>query len=616
MTAPADIYGGKAHWTNWLLRHGFHCLPSLFVRCGIRKKDHARLRAELEKYLPKLGSSTLAVRSSGMIEDSGTTSKAGCYETVLGVAPETDAVFAAWEKVLGSAENPLEMGCVIQPMADCAASGVIFSSNPVSFSKQELVINYTSGTGDGLVSGSESGAEIVLRKADLGTLTGHPAWVRELALSAVRMESELNCPMDIEWCTERATGELIILQCRPVTSVLFREEGVFRISAPEDIPDPRLRGLDKVHLRLKAREESVDVSPAWLVCCNCRTEKFPLEETMFSIERGPFCRGYNAVVIMPALSGSKVRRFFVGDRAKFGETVTCNRYGVRSFPKHDSLWQAARAFYESLRNESWVCGLIIQEIFDPKYTGIIKSVDGSILVEITKGHFAAKGIVPSSCYIITGFEVTVVREVMQTSYKRIIEGHVIDQACNERVSLPADAILSIADYFRSFIRENYVVEFGVLEEEGAVRPYLIDYSLDVSDRNITVDDVRNGVISPGTGSGRLLKLEVNDLRGIDAHFHDELDASGVSGKGGKYICYAEKPSIELKDWIGPDCAGFVFASGASLCHLAVLLREHSIPAVTGVDEFELNFGAHYRLDTRRPGPVTARLSEVGDDDLL
>ena len=40
--------------------------------------------------------------------------------------------------------------------------------------------------------------------------------------------------------------------------------------------------------------------------------------------------------------------------------------------------------------------MIIQEIFDPKFTGIMKKNGSTTFIEIARGHFVAKGIVPMS----------------------------------------------------------------------------------------------------------------------------------------------------------------------------------------------------------------------------
>ena len=44
---------------------------------------------------------------------------------------------------------------------------------------------------------------------------------------------------------------------------------------------------------------------------------------------------------------------------------------------------------------SWLCITIIQEIFDPIFTGIAKKIEDGFLIEIAKGHFLPKGVVPT-----------------------------------------------------------------------------------------------------------------------------------------------------------------------------------------------------------------------------
>ena len=44
-----------------------------------------------------------------------------------------------------------------------------------------------------------------------------------------------------------------------------------------------------------------------------------------------------------------------------------------------------------------------------------------------------------------------------------------------------------------------------------------------------------------------------------------------------------------------------------LCHLAVLLREKGIPAIVGADEYLLDEGIEYTLDTSKKGTWEDRI---------
>lgn len=52
--------------------------------------------------------------------------------------------------------------------------------------------------------------------------------------------------------------------------------------------------------------------------------------------------------------------------------ITCNRYNFRAFPDYDNIYEALSSIYDVVKNNTWLCTMIIQEIFDPKFTGIMK----------------------------------------------------------------------------------------------------------------------------------------------------------------------------------------------------------------------------------------------------
>ena len=54
------------------------------------------------------------------------------------------------------------MGVIIQEKIDADYSGVIFSSNPLNYSRKEMIISCVAGIGEELVSGSVSGQDIVV----------------------------------------------------------------------------------------------------------------------------------------------------------------------------------------------------------------------------------------------------------------------------------------------------------------------------------------------------------------------------------------------------------------------------------------------------------------------
>jgi phosphohistidine swiveling domain-containing protein len=194
---------------------------------------------ELRHWLAQLPAKTrLAVRSSGVDEDSAGHSFAGIHETRLNVQPSDvpEAIRSCWASVISpqalayrraqnlSVENP-RTAVLVQIMVDAVASGVAFTIDPVTGSKDELIINSTFGLGEALVSGQVEPDEFRVRKADAQILDAHVAGdkasltddlVRDLAGILLRIERHYGTPQDVEWCHDGS--QFWIVQSRPITT--------------------------------------------------------------------------------------------------------------------------------------------------------------------------------------------------------------------------------------------------------------------------------------------------------------------------------------------------------------------------------------------------------------
>jgi pyruvate,water dikinase len=193
----------------------------------------------------RLGGGPLAVRSSGVDEDSPDASHAGQYETVLGVAAGelADAVRRCWASAFAPhaaayrrSRGPglqVAMAVLVQPLVAAEAAGVAFSADPVTGDRDTTVVNAVRGLGDRLVAGTASPDEWVVR-GEAATCRAAPeaaidAGVAvEVAALARRVEAHLGAPQDIEWAL--AGGELVLLQARPITALPD--------PAPEPVPVP------------------------------------------------------------------------------------------------------------------------------------------------------------------------------------------------------------------------------------------------------------------------------------------------------------------------------------------------------------------------------------------
>ncbi|MGD9049014.1 MAG: PEP/pyruvate-binding domain-containing protein, partial [Anaerolineae bacterium] len=179
-----------------------------------------------------------AVRSSALAEDSARASFAGEFETVLDVRTD-DAVRAAIQTVRqsrhsrrvqaysqarragpGPSAPPFEMAVVVQCLVPAEMSGVLFTADPVTGSRNQMTGNYVHGLGEKLVSGQARPREFTLSRPR-GRYEGPPELkpaARRLFKLARRLERHLGGPQDIEWAV--VGHKLVLLQSRPITTLL------------------------------------------------------------------------------------------------------------------------------------------------------------------------------------------------------------------------------------------------------------------------------------------------------------------------------------------------------------------------------------------------------------
>jgi pyruvate,water dikinase len=200
----------------------------------------------------------LAVRSSGIGEDSASASFAGQHESVLNVDPVAlvDAVLTVWRSArteaalayrrrLGLPAAP-RVGVVVQSLVDPDVAGVLFDGNPVT-GADELVVEAAWGLGESVVAGtvtpdlfrvSPAGEvldrrpgrkEVELRPGEGGGTVRRrvpPGRAAALCLDdddlgrlrrlAMRCREIFGGTQDLEWAL--AGGDLWLLQRRPRTA--------------------------------------------------------------------------------------------------------------------------------------------------------------------------------------------------------------------------------------------------------------------------------------------------------------------------------------------------------------------------------------------------------------
>jgi rifampicin phosphotransferase len=195
----------------------------------------------LKKALASLGDAPLAVRSSGIAEDLAGASFAGQYETILdvvGFPAILDAIQKCWASAFSRQVRAYQSGhdiaeermaVLIQPLVKADAAGVVFTANPVTCDRNEIVVSAVRGLGARLVSGEASPDEWLVRNGKAVCRCAPEGALKEEDVLAVaelarKVEEHFGTPQDIEWAL--CDGQLYLLQARPISTLRFGETQV------------------------------------------------------------------------------------------------------------------------------------------------------------------------------------------------------------------------------------------------------------------------------------------------------------------------------------------------------------------------------------------------------
>lgn len=202
----------------------------------------------------------VAVRSSATAEDLPDLSFAGQLDTflnVVGVEAALGSVVDCWSSLWTAhaigyrlrnnvPDTDVALAVVVQTLVPAEVSGVLFTANPLTGARGEVVIDATFGLGEALVSGQVEPDHLVV-ETTTGTITRSPgaksvatklvagggvetavrdggdrptltdAQARELAEVGRAVAAALGAPQDIEWTISQ--GAIQLVQARPITSL-------------------------------------------------------------------------------------------------------------------------------------------------------------------------------------------------------------------------------------------------------------------------------------------------------------------------------------------------------------------------------------------------------------
>jgi pyruvate,water dikinase len=265
-----SLAGGKAVNLSTLIRAGFP-VPEGFVittdAYDLWAQTNSQdipddLKNQILRAYRALGSPPVAVRSSATAEDMGEASMAGQYETFLDVRDEQSLLTRvrlcwasldsprtrAYLKEHGIDLANVAMAVVVQRLVPADVAGVLFTANPQTGSKSEMLIEASWGLGEAVVSGlvqpdvlridRSTGRVVHARIADKQVMippgADHhaeipvphdkrrvpclkPNEVLDLWKLGNKAADHFAGPQDIEWALH--DGKLYLLQSRPITTL-------------------------------------------------------------------------------------------------------------------------------------------------------------------------------------------------------------------------------------------------------------------------------------------------------------------------------------------------------------------------------------------------------------
>lgn len=265
--ADVAMAGGKAASLGEMLSAGISVPKGFVITTQAYSEGMTpELKAQIYAAFKELGVERVAVRSSAVAEDSSGASWAGQLETYLNVNGNglIGAVKKCWASVRsehakaygkhhGVSKDGQAVAVIVQTMVDSDVSGVMFTVNPVTNDKNEIVIESVYGLGEMIVQGAVTPENYVINR-DKCDIVAHslsrqrkmltykdgknrnvavpaaklkkqmlsPGQIKKLCQVATKIEEHYGHPQDIEWAI--AGGKIYIVQSRPITTYVEPEQ--------------------------------------------------------------------------------------------------------------------------------------------------------------------------------------------------------------------------------------------------------------------------------------------------------------------------------------------------------------------------------------------------------
>ena len=304
------------------LNQASHKIKKLILRASIPQE----LSNEIIKHYLKLGANNrhclVAVRSSATAEDLPDASFAGQQETYLNIQGEANviqSIRACWASLFEPRAifyrqekhfDHFQVGIAVpvQKMVQSEVSGIMFTVNPVTNNKNQIVIEAIWGLGEKIVQGAYTPDHYLVQKLSWKILQKQTnkqfkqlTWVKNknkeiklkknlqlkpklsdeqiitLAKLGQKIQQHYFFPQDLEWAVEN--NKIYIVQSRPITTINLNP----KLEKPIDVSqlklllkgEPASPGIITGHVKqLKSAKEINQLSPGEILVTDMTTPDF------------------------------------------------------------------------------------------------------------------------------------------------------------------------------------------------------------------------------------------------------------------------------------------------------------------------------------------------------
>jgi len=249
----------------------------------ISNKHHETI---LKKIKSEFKDKPLVIRSSATCEDSPLLSFAGQYSSFLNIKGKKriikaiklcyQSLFSDNAKIyakLGHVKLENEnMAIAIQELKPVIIAGVIFTVDPVNIDYGKMVVEYTEGLGDSIISGHKKPTQKIIERTKIKNLQN--IFLKKLSHDALILEKIFGKPQDIEWGWDGKN--IYIFQSRNITTLNNQPRinpSESHRSNPVGIGETICTGLSKGPLRIIEKNKDYDkIKKGDIIFIKCKAD--------------------------------------------------------------------------------------------------------------------------------------------------------------------------------------------------------------------------------------------------------------------------------------------------------------------------------------------------------